>query len=151
VIRFLGDGEVCSDYVTILCRDGQESTVSEALADWLSIRNQNSTATQSASGYSLTKQPPTSSRCRPIFAGIGWSLSELQQPTFVVHELLERLQTAGNIVHYGRTPNAWRVLLPASWEEFLMILSKPHRNRLTGARTRFTFIRKSPGASGTYG
>jgi CelD/BcsL family acetyltransferase involved in cellulose biosynthesis len=132
VIRFLGDGEVCSDYVTILCRDGQESTLSEALADWLSIRNQNSTATQSASGYSLT-----SNRRHRVAAGdFRWDRLEfigVAAADVVVHELLERLQTAGNIVHYGRTPNAWRVLLPTSWEEFLMILSKPHRNRLRRA------------------
>src|SRR5262245_40582089 len=50
VIRFLGDGEVCSDYVTVLCRPGREDGVAEAIADWLTIRNQSVT---------LSKDPPT--------------------------------------------------------------------------------------------
>src|SRR5689334_24699022 len=35
VVRFLGSGEVCTDYSTVLCRSGQEAEVAATLADWL--------------------------------------------------------------------------------------------------------------------
>jgi CelD/BcsL family acetyltransferase involved in cellulose biosynthesis len=112
VIRFLGDGEICSDYLTALCRPSQEANVAEALADWLTIRNQNS-----AGDYPWE---------RLEFIGIAGN-------DVAVNQLLDKLKGSGNIIHYGRTPNSWRVSLPASWEEFLMVLSKPHRNRLRRA------------------
>src|SRR3954469_262835 len=42
VIRFLGDGEVCSDYLTILCRPENEAAATAALADWLTMQQSDS-------------------------------------------------------------------------------------------------------------
>src|SRR2546425_1230502 len=35
VLRFLGSGEACSDYLSLLCPSGHELEVATALADWL--------------------------------------------------------------------------------------------------------------------
>ena len=111
VIRFLGDGEVCSDYLSVLCRPGTESAVAEALTEWLTVQNQ-------LSG------PNRWDRLELIGAAAD------DAP---VNQLLTQLQTQGNTVHYTRALNTWRVPLPESWDEYLMVLSKPHRNRLRRA------------------
>lgn len=72
VVRFLGDGEVCSDYVSILCRNGKEEHVTEALADWLTIRNQ--TNYPRAARLLRRRWLPAGIGPPPaIVAGIGWS------------------------------------------------------------------------------
>ncbi len=109
-VHFLGDGEVCSDYLSVLCTAGQEEPVASALADWLSA-------------------PPTEDTQR-------WDRLELigiDATDEAVGRLLENLQAHGNVVHHCPTFNGWRVALPATWDEYLMILSKPHRNRLRRA------------------
>jgi hypothetical protein len=35
VVRCLGDGEICSDHLTVLCRPENEAAVGNALAQWL--------------------------------------------------------------------------------------------------------------------
>ena len=49
VVRFLGSGEVCSDYLAILCRPEDEDRVAAALAEWL-IRAQGGAASRSPTG-----------------------------------------------------------------------------------------------------
>jgi CelD/BcsL family acetyltransferase involved in cellulose biosynthesis len=137
VIRFLGDGEVCSDYLTLLCRDGLENQAAEAIADWLGIRNEcapQSDCPPSRNGSHINgsnqKQAGDYRWDRLEFIGVA-------NNDVAVNHLLAHLKSDGNIVHYGSTPNAWRVALPASWDEFLMVLSKPHRNRLRRADKNF--------------
>ncbi|HTQ40639.1 MAG TPA: GNAT family N-acetyltransferase [Pirellulales bacterium] len=113
VIRFLGDGEVCSDYLSLLCDRGEEQAVAAALADWLTIQNQ-------SSAIAVSRWD------RMEFIGVS-------DDDLPVRLLLAQLQEEGSTVH--RTPglNTWRITLPGTWEEFLMVLSKPHRNRLRRA------------------
>ena len=109
-VHFLGDGEVCSDYLSVLCAPGNEETVARALAEFLSA-------------------PPAEDSHR-------WDrleLSGVDATDVAVERLLEHLQTHDNMVHHCPTFNGWRVALPATWDEYLMILSKPHRNRLRRA------------------
>lgn len=109
-VHFLGDGEVCSDYLSVLCAPGQEEAVAAALANWLSA------------------QPAEESH--------RWDrleLSGIDATDVAVGRLLEFLQAHGNVVHHCPKFNGWRVALPATWDEYLMILSKPHRNRLRRA------------------
>ena len=35
LVRFLGSGEVCSEYMSLMCRRGSEETFSAAIAEWL--------------------------------------------------------------------------------------------------------------------
>ena len=38
-LRFLGSGDVCSEYLSLLCREGAEDAVAATLAQWLTERN----------------------------------------------------------------------------------------------------------------
>ena len=128
VIRFLGDGEVCSDYLTVLCRTESEEAVTAALAEWLSQANgvtsdQNSAAKRQAE---VGNNAADHTWDRLEFIGV-------EATDTAVNRLLKELQHRGSIVHHCAAPHTWRIELPASWEEFLMVLSKPHRNRLRKA------------------
>jgi CelD/BcsL family acetyltransferase involved in cellulose biosynthesis len=110
VIRFLGSGEVCSDYLTILCRDGCEDEVTRALADWLSSAQEGSAAG------------------RP-----GWDLLELSGVDHgdkTVNRLVDHLAARGNLVHRRNRSTCWRVNLPNEWEGYLAKLSKSHRKQI---------------------
>jgi CelD/BcsL family acetyltransferase involved in cellulose biosynthesis len=114
VIRFLGDGEVCSDYVTILCRDGLEADVATAIAEWLSHAV--------SGGNSITET--------------SWDRLELtgiDAADDPVNGLLTALTERGSLVHHGKSLCTWRVDLTPAWDDFLMVLSKQHRNRLRRA------------------
>jgi len=110
VIRFLGSGEVCSDYLTVLCRQGCEENVTLALADWLC----------GAAQYSSDERP-------------RWDLLELGgidegDPT--VTRLVEHLVSRGSLVHRRSRSSCWRVKLPGDWKEYLATLSKSHRKQI---------------------
>ena len=53
VLRFLGSGEVCSDYLTVLCQSGLENYVAEAIADWLGRDPANGSASGGAGCWDL--------------------------------------------------------------------------------------------------
>ena len=110
VIRWLGSGEVCSDYLSILCHRAAEDQVAEALADYLAESG------TSAAG-----------------AGPAWDLLELDgvdAEDRVVDGLVRRLAEHGNKVHVRPGPTCWRVELPPTWDEYLAALSKSHRKQL---------------------
>jgi CelD/BcsL family acetyltransferase involved in cellulose biosynthesis len=110
-IRMLGAGEVCSDYLTILCKPASEDRVARALADWLT---ENSRGAQSG----------------------GWDVIELAgvaEGDPAVGRLLGHLADVGCAVHRRRALSCWRIDLPASWEEFVARLSKSHRKQVRRA------------------
>jgi CelD/BcsL family acetyltransferase involved in cellulose biosynthesis len=109
VIRFLGSGEVCSDYLTILCREGCEEMVTLALADWLC-------------------PPEGSASHAPLWQRL--ELGGIDQGDLPVSRLLERLEARGNLVHRRRRSSCWRVRLPADWDAYLATLSKSHRKQI---------------------
>jgi CelD/BcsL family acetyltransferase involved in cellulose biosynthesis len=109
-IRFLGSGEVCSDYLTVLCRTGCEDQVTLALADW------------------LCAAPDGANNQRP-----SWELLELagiDQEDRTVARLLDHLVACGNIVHRRNRSSCWRVKLPGDWNTYLSTLSKSHRKQI---------------------
>ena len=115
VVRFLGTGEVCSDYLSVLCEPGMEDRVSVMLAEWLSKAH-----TRQAD------QPDNHDQDR-------WDLLELtgvDAEDAAVRRLAERLEACGNAVHRRAGPNCWRIELPATWEEYLRRLSKDHRKQI---------------------
>src|SRR5688500_6343301 len=66
VVRFLGSGKVCTDYLTLLAAEGQENAVADAIAAWL----------------------------QPVAAAAGWELLELDGCVHddpAVWRLIERL------------------------------------------------------------
>jgi CelD/BcsL family acetyltransferase involved in cellulose biosynthesis len=109
-IRFLGSGEVCSDYLSVLCRPGREDEVTHSLAKWLCA----------ASNDAAVDRP-------------RWELLELggaDEHDLVVRSLLVHLAERGNLVHRRNRPSCWRVQLPGDWDGYLAMLSKSHRKQL---------------------
>ena len=103
VLRFLGSGDVCSDYLTVLCRAGYEAEVAQRLAGWLS---------RDARG--------------------AWHLLDLdgvaaEEP--IICALANQLAGYDHAVHWQTLESAWRVTLADDWQSYLMTLSKSRRNR----------------------
>jgi CelD/BcsL family acetyltransferase involved in cellulose biosynthesis len=109
-IHFLGSGEVCSDYLSVLCRPGRENEATLALAKWLSA-------------------PPIEAAAdRP-----HWDLLDMggaDEHDLVVRNLLVHLAERGNLVHRRNRPSCWRVNLPGDWNSYLAMLSKSHRKQV---------------------
>jgi len=103
VLRLLGDGEVCSDYLDLLANPAEAGLAAAALARYLC---------ENAGDWDTTD-----------FTAIGNESLGLTQ-------LSEALNKLG--CHVARTPNqnCWAVDLPADWEAFLALQSKSHRKQL---------------------
>ena len=111
VIRSLGSGEVCSDYVSILCRVGKEQEVARTLGEFLSRNEQQ----------------------------LGWDLIHLEgidgeDP--VVPLLLEQFSHQGHPVIDRPVHRCWRLPLPESETSLLALQSKSHRKQLRRFQTR---------------
>ncbi len=109
VIRWLGSGEVCSDYVSVLCRPDVQGQVVETIADYLAESD------------------------RAAGRGPAWDLLELSgvdAEDAIADGLIRRLAERGNVVHRRPAPSCWRVGLPATWDGYLAHLSKGHRKQL---------------------
>lgn len=105
VLSWLGSGEVCSDYQSILVQEEHADAVTEALAEWL----------DKAAGDDT------------------WDLLHLDTvPTrdATVASLVAQLWTGGHTIHREPGPNCWRVELPPSWGEYVDSLSKSHRKQV---------------------
>jgi CelD/BcsL family acetyltransferase involved in cellulose biosynthesis len=103
VVRFLGSGEVCSDYLTLLCREGCEGQVAHSIADWL--------AGEGARQWHLL------------------DLTGVEASDLAIGHLCRRLSQHGRIVNRQSDLNCWRTTLTANWDQFLEQLSKSRRVR----------------------
>jgi len=108
VLQFLGSGDVCSDYISLLATDGQESSVAKAVADWLA----------SDDGWDLLELTGVDASDRPV------------------NQLAERLDSHGCQVHRRAGMNCWRIELDCSWDEYLTRMSKTHRKQVRRAQRR---------------
>lgn len=109
VLRLLGDGEVCSEYLGVLAAPGREEAVASAIADYLADRF----------------HAPRSSPER-------WDLMKLEAVDAddpVLRPLLANLGRQGAAVHRRPGPGCWRRGLPASWEDLVVRLSKNQRKQ----------------------
>jgi CelD/BcsL family acetyltransferase involved in cellulose biosynthesis len=109
VIRFLGSGKVCSDYMTVLSAPGRESEVVTSVADWLSRSD--------------------SEPCRED----RWDLLEMTgaDASDLATQLLgDGMRRRGHAVAQRPGVNCWRLALPESWEAYLQSVSKPRRKEL---------------------
>ncbi len=104
VVRFLGSGEVCSDYLGLLCRPGLEQAVAERVADWL--------ATEARDEWYLL------------------DLGGIEADDIAIGHLAQRLADGGQQVDRRSDMSCWRVALPEDWGAYLAMLTKSRRERL---------------------
>jgi len=103
VLRLLGDGEVCSDHLSLLVDSADTQRVSQALAEHLVRR------------------------------GEAWDLIDfpaIDDQDQAMGHLASALQSQECHVSRQAGPNSWSIALPDSWEEFLALQSKSHRKQL---------------------
>lgn len=110
-IRFLGTGEVCSEYLAPMAAVGKDARVVEAVAEWLDC-----------DGASL------------------WDMVELNDVDGgdpVLRGLAVAMTARGCKVHWRPGARCWRVTLPPTWEEYLRQLSSSHRKQVRRMERRF--------------
>ncbi len=103
VLRLLGDGEVCSDHLSLLVESADAQRVSQALAEHL------------------------------VGQGEAWDLIDfptIDNHDEAMGLLASALHSHDCHVSRQAGPNSWSIALPGSWEEFLAIQSKSHRKQL---------------------
>ena len=108
VVRFLGSGEVCSDYLSLLVEPQHVRKVTMAIADW--CRQQ------------------TLSRSADAFSSI--ELDGVAAADVAINHLINALDHSGFWVRRRSGPNFWRLDLPDTWDEYLDTLSRSHRKQL---------------------
>ncbi len=110
VVRSLGSGDTCSEYLGVLATREHEQQVTAALAQWLVA------AAEGRQG-----------------AENRWDLLDLvsaDTQDSVLSHFTGQLQDAGNHVHCRDAMSCWRINLPASWDEYLATLSRSQRKRV---------------------
>jgi CelD/BcsL family acetyltransferase involved in cellulose biosynthesis len=119
VLRFLGSGEVCSDYVSVLCLPGDEAAVSEALADWLFQAQRRRRAAGDCDGWDLLDLGGADGEDRAVGCLAG------------------ALEARRSVVHRRPGLRSWRVRLPPTWPGYLALLSKDHRKQVRRVEKRW--------------
>jgi CelD/BcsL family acetyltransferase involved in cellulose biosynthesis len=117
VIRFLGSGEVCSEYATLLIEPGHEVDVCSTLVQWLADAVSDSTH-DSENRWDLLE------------------LAGVDADDDIVTALRLRFATDDFTIHERPGLNCWRIPLPATWDEYLAMLSRPNRRRVRSAEKR---------------
>jgi CelD/BcsL family acetyltransferase involved in cellulose biosynthesis len=103
VVRFLGSGDVCSDYLTILTDPEHRAAAIKALVDYLTGSEADEWDLIELTGVSTDDE------------AIGQFIDEMQRRDVVVH------QQAGE--------SCWRLKLPCDWDKYVSTLSKTRRER----------------------
>jgi CelD/BcsL family acetyltransferase involved in cellulose biosynthesis len=104
-LRFLGSGDVCSDYLSVLCADGWHERAAVAIGDWLRRGG-----------------PPG-----------GWDtlwLEGVAADDAAVHALSSALARRGAGVVSRDVHQCWRLELPDTWDDYLAMLSKVQRKHV---------------------
>jgi len=108
LLQWLGSGEVCTDYLSVLALEQDMAAVVASFANWL-----------------LTARE----RDRENF----WDVMELDcvlASEAAVSRLVESLSEAGCWVHCRRGLNCWRLPLPESWDDLVGRYSKSQLRRV---------------------
>ncbi len=103
-LQLLGSGEVCSEYLSLVCRADDARRVSAAVAHYLSHE-----------------------------ARRAWHVLELPDVDAadeVLGHLREQLERVGHRVDCRSAARCWRLELPTNWNEFLAGFSKSRRDRI---------------------
>jgi len=110
MLRLLGSGEVCSDYLGVLSHPAAQETVVEAIIDYLaeSMKNGSSDKPQ----WDLLK------------------LEGIDAKDRIAADLIHGLALAGCTIHYRSEFNFWRLDLPGDWESYVASLGKHMRREV---------------------
>jgi CelD/BcsL family acetyltransferase involved in cellulose biosynthesis len=101
VVRFLGSGDVCADYLSLIARPADRLVVAVAVADWL--------AGPGAGEWDVLK------------------MSGVEQADETMARLHEELAARGHATHQSVRWQGWRTELPDNWDTFLAALPKSRR------------------------
>jgi CelD/BcsL family acetyltransferase involved in cellulose biosynthesis len=115
VVQFLGSGEVCSDYASVLCKTGWEDKAAKALAQWLVDDK--------------VAAPDSSIHDWDQFAFTGIDAGDVMMQC-----LVNELSARGALTYCRPGDSCWRIMLPETWEEYLAMLSRSHRKELMACR-----------------
>jgi len=118
-LKFLGTGEVCSEYLTVLADPSAEDHATEALAQWLTD------AARAPKGRS-----PAADRWDRL------ELTSVDANDSAIRRLTEALRARGTLVYQRPGPCCWRIDLPETWEQYLAMLSKKRRRQLCVAERK---------------
>jgi CelD/BcsL family acetyltransferase involved in cellulose biosynthesis len=103
-LRFLGTGDVCSEYLGLLSMPGKADAVAHAVAGWLS---------EDAEGeWDLIE------------------LTELEANDATVCAFADAMSSRGCTVDWRPGASCWRAQLPTSQDEYFRTLSKSHRKQV---------------------
>ncbi len=108
-LRLLGDGEVCSDHLTLLADSNFHAEVSRSVARWLSEN-------------------------RHAWDRLSFESVDASDSTFAI--LLAALDEAECVARITQAGRYWAIELPPDWDEFLATQSKSHRKQLRQADRR---------------
>jgi len=111
VVRFLGSGRVCSEYLSVLAAPGMAPQVVGRLAEWL---------TEEGGGH--------------------WDLLDFDgvaQDDWLLGQLADELSVAGHSIYRRVRGRTWRLHLPRSWDDLLGRLSKSRRGKIRAQERRF--------------
>ncbi len=115
VVRWLGSGEACSEYLSLLIEPGWSAQVLDVLTTWLCDKR-------------------LGGGRRPLGdATPAWdalALDGVANDDLLVAELAERLTWFGCPLERRPGMGCWRLELPADWEQYLASLSKSHRKQV---------------------
>jgi CelD/BcsL family acetyltransferase involved in cellulose biosynthesis len=113
VLRFLGSGEVCSEYLGVLAEAGREEVIAGALADWLA-------------GASAPAD--------------RWDMAELTSvdaEDFTTRLLIRALHRRNLMVHCRPGPSCWRIELPRTLQDYFVVLSRSRRRKIYRAEKQW--------------
>jgi hypothetical protein len=112
-LKFLGTGEVCPEYLTVLADPVREDQVAEALAQWLT-----------AAALAPDGQPAFADRWDRL------ELTSVDAEDSPIRRLAKALAARGSLVHQRPGPCCWRIDLPETWQQYLAMLSRKGRRQL---------------------
>jgi CelD/BcsL family acetyltransferase involved in cellulose biosynthesis len=104
VLRPLGSGEVCSDYLSVLCHPSAEEAVVDAMSEYL-VENARSDA-------------PDALRWDRL------ELGSVDAEDRAMAGLVNGLAALGCTVHRRQGVNCWRLALPTDWNEYVASLGR---------------------------
>lgn len=114
LLRFLGCGATCTDYLTIPCKTGWQRAAVERLTQWLA--------------GNLDGQDNSPSSRPPAWDMLYFDCVDSNDLTMRL--LLENVRKQGALTDVRPATNCWRLVLPPTWDEYLALLSKSHRKRV---------------------